>query len=159
MAMSPSPIGITSLHHQDTPTINPLLPPSTWTPLFAFASSPCLSGAGGLTSLLVLFGSVLAVARALLVVGVKVGAVVVLGLGLGIQVKHVIALLHLLQQLVHGLREGEEVLVSEGCMNAKTPAWWGRRRRSDLLRVPAGEGEVLQGGADGALLLGTLQSG
>lgn len=27
----------------------------------------------------------------------------------------------------------------------------------DLLRVPAGEGEVLQRGADGALLLGTLQ--
>lgn len=30
---------------------------------------------------------------------------------------------------------------------------------ADLLRVPAGEGEVLQGGADGAFLLGTLQSG
>lgn len=30
---------------------------------------------------------------------------------------------------------------------------------SDLLRVPAGEGEVLQWGADGAFLLGTLQPG
>lgn len=29
----------------------------------------------------------------------------------------------------------------------------------DLLRVPASEGEVLQRGADGAFLLGTLQSG
>lgn len=29
---------------------------------------------------------------------------------------------------------------------------------SDLLGVPASEGEVLQRGADGALLLGTLQS-
>lgn len=30
------------------------------------------------------------------------------------------------------------------------------RAMCDLLRVPAGEGEVLQRGADGALLLGTL---
>lgn len=30
---------------------------------------------------------------------------------------------------------------------------------SDLLRVPAGEGEVLQRGADGAFVLGALQSG
>lgn len=32
-----------------------------------------------------------------------------------------------------------------------------RRQSSDLLRAPAGEGEVLQGRADGAFLLGTLQ--
>lgn len=68
---------------------------------------PCFAGARGLTTLLVLLGSLLTVTESLLIVGVKVRAVVFFGLGLrlGVHVKHVVALFHLLQELIHGLKE------------------------------------------------------
>lgn len=64
-----------------------------------------MARAGGLAALLVLLAPLLALA--LLVVGVKVGSLVVLGFGLQlcVDVKHVLALLHLLQELVGGLQE------------------------------------------------------
>lgn len=70
-------------------------------------SLPCVARAGGLAALLVLLAPLLALAQALLVVGVKVGRLVVLGFGLQLRVdvKHVLALLHLLQELVGGLQE------------------------------------------------------
>lgn len=68
---------------------------------------PCSAGAGGLTALLVLLGSLLTIAEFLLIVGIEVGTLVFFGfrLELGVHVEHVFALLHLLQELVHGLEE------------------------------------------------------
>lgn len=71
---------------------------------------PCSAGARGLTALLVLLGSLLTIAKSLLIVGIEVGKLVFFGFGLelGVHVEHVFALLHLLQELVHGLEEDAE---------------------------------------------------
>lgn len=68
---------------------------------------PSFARARGLTALLLLLGSLLTVTQSILIVGIKVGAVVLFRfrLGLSVQVKHVFALLHLLQELIHGLKE------------------------------------------------------
>lgn len=68
---------------------------------------PSSAGAGSLTALLVLLGSVLTVTESLLVIGIKVWTFVLfwLGLRLCIHIEHVFALFHLLQELIHGLEE------------------------------------------------------
>lgn len=68
---------------------------------------PWSAGARGLTTLLVVLGSLLTVTESLFIVGIKVRAVVFFGLRLGlcVHVKHVFALFHLLQELIHGLKE------------------------------------------------------
>lgn len=112
VAMSPSPMGITSLRghlKQHMYRYHSLIfeCPTSDRSKAQSATLPCSAGARSLTALLVLLGSVLTVTESFLVIGIKVRTFVVfwLGLRLRVHVEHVLALFHLLQELIHGLEE------------------------------------------------------
>lgn len=71
---------------------------------------PSFARARGFTAVFVFLGSLLVVSLSFLVVCIKVRAVILfrLRLRLSVHVKHVFTLFHLLQELIHGLKEAAQ---------------------------------------------------